>query len=360
MESRPLRVGVIGANPTRGWAPRAHLPALVALPDFELAAVCTTKEETARESAEKYGAAMAFSDHKVMLHEADLDAVAVSVKVPDHHRLTIDVLEAGKPVFTEWPLGANLQEAEDLSALAAEKGVANIVGLQSHCHPTYLRLKELIGEGYVGDVLSVNLTQHGSGLLSRTSDRTWQRDKTLGANPLTIHFGHVIDALCMCLGEFSEVSALVTTQAAQWLESDTGKTVDVTSPDNVMVAGTLNSGAAVSAHVSMVPWFGSGYRLDVYGREGTLVLKASEHPQLGALRLLAGRESDSELQELSIPDRLSWVPETVPSGPPFNLAQMWSRFGQAIRTGEPARPDFEYAVQRHRFLEAVQRASDTG
>lgn len=360
MENRPIRVGVIGANPTRGWAPAAHLPALSAMPEFEVIAVCTTKEKSAQESAKKYGASMAFSDHRDMLREADLDAVAVSVKVPEHSRLTMDVLEAGKHVFTEWPLGANLQEAEELASVAAERGVANMVGLQSHCHPTYLRLKELINEGFIGEVLSVNLKQHGSGLLSRTSDRTWQRDKALGANPLTIHFGHVIDAVCMCIGEISEVEALVTTQADQWLESDTQRTVDVTSPDNVMLVGTLDSGAVISAHVSMVPEFGSGYRLEVYGRGGTLVLTASEHPQLGAMKMFAGLQSDSDLREVPIPDRLSWVPETVPAGPPFNVAQMWWRFGRAIRIGQFVQPDFEYAVQRHRFLDAVQRASDSG
>ena len=38
-----------------------------------------------------------------MLREADLDAVAVSVKVPEHYRPTVDAIEAGKHVYTEWP-----------------------------------------------------------------------------------------------------------------------------------------------------------------------------------------------------------------------------------------------------------------
>ena len=360
MVNDKLRVGVIGANPGYGWSPRAHLPALVVLPNIELVAVCTTRDESARASAEKFGAAMAFSDHRTMLREAKLDAVAVSVKVPLHHRLTMDVLKAGKHVYTEWPLGANLREAEELARAAADKGVVTMVGLQGRCHSTYLRLKELIEEGYVGEVVSVQLTQIGDGILSRGSDRTWQADSTLGANTLTISFGHVIDALCMCLGEFTDVSALVTTQVPQWHETDTDKMVDVTSPDNVMVTGKLANGAVVSVYVSSVPWLGSGYRLEVYGRDGTLIMTADEHPQLGGLRLLGGRGSNPELRRLQIPDRLTWVPESVPAGPTFNVAQMWSRFADAIRAGERAEPDFDSAVERHRLLDAIQRASDTG
>jgi len=48
-----------------------------------------------------------------MLSSAEIDAVAVVVRVPLHHDITIDALNAGKHVLTEWPLGANLQEAEE-------------------------------------------------------------------------------------------------------------------------------------------------------------------------------------------------------------------------------------------------------
>ena len=76
-----------------------------------------------------------------------------------------------------------------------------MVGLQRRASPAYLYMRELVAEGYVGQVLSVNMTHMGSGVLTRTSERTWQRDVYLGANTLTITFGHAIDALCMVAGE---------------------------------------------------------------------------------------------------------------------------------------------------------------
>ena len=355
-----LRVGIIGANVTRGWSPRAHLPALLALPEFELAAVRTAHDETARESAAKFGAAMAFHDHREMLAKSDIDIVCVSVRVPLHHGPTTDALEAEKHVYTEWPLGANLAETEEMATLAREKGVRTLVGLQSRCAPEYLWLKELIADGYVGEVLSVRLNQFGSGLLSKTSARTWQGDNDLGATTLTISSGHVIDAMCFCLGEFEEVSAVVETRVKQWPETDTGRTLDVTAPDNVLVSGTLEGGAVVSIHVASIPWHGSGFRLDVYGTDGTLALGAAEHPHLGTNVVRGGKSKDSALAELPIPERLTWVPNAVPEGPPFNVAQMWRRFGEAIRSGDRVEPDFDSAVTRHRLLDAIQRASDTG
>lgn len=353
MAETPLRVGIIGANISYGWGSTAHIPALLALPEFQLTAVCTAHPETAVASAEKFGARLAFHDYRELVAHPDIDVVSVAVRVPQHLELTIAALKAGKHVYTEWPLGANLAEAQEMAALAQAKGVHTMVGLQARCSPVYLRLKELIEEGYVGDVLSCHLSQVGSSVPRRTSDRSWQRDRNLGANTLTISFGHTVDALCMCLGEFREVSAVVSTQVPRWFETDTNRYVEVTSPDSILVSGRLTSGAVASAHVAALPYHGSGHKAEVYGTKGTLVVAQGS-------RLLGGTGEDHTLKELPIPDRLTWVPNTVPQGPPFNVAQMYRRFGEAIRSGRRVEPDFDTAVVRHQLIETVQRASENG
>jgi predicted dehydrogenase len=281
MATDKIRLGVIGANPTVGWAPRAHLPALAASPDIELTAVCTTRQESATASAQKYGAKMAFHDYRDMLACPDIDAVAVVLRVPSHYEPTRAALEAGKHVFTEWPLGKDTAEAEALTTLARQQGLQTCVGLQARAAPAVLYMKELIDTGYVGEVLSCNMGLLRDGVLQRRSDRTWQRDNTLGATTLTIAAGHAIDAMRFIVGDFRHVAAVVTTQVSQWLEVDTQRLVDVTAPDNILVSGQLTSGAVASVHVASIPWAGSGYRLEIYGREGTLVATSAESPQLG-------------------------------------------------------------------------------
>ena len=360
MVQEKIRIGIIGANVHYGWGNLAHLPALVHLPEYEVVAICTAHQETAEESAKHYGVPLAFHDHQEMLSHPDIDAVAVVVRVPLHHRLTMDVLKAGKHVLTEWPLGANLKEAEDMAELARAAGVRAMVGLQGRFSPAFLTIKELIDQGFVGEVLSCHMTQIRPGALGRDSRRTWMRDGSLGASTLTIPFGHSVDSLCMCVGEFSEVSAVTSTQVRQWNETDTGRTVDVTSADNVLVSGLLASGAVASVHVASVPSHGSGMNLEIYGREGTLVASATTTTQIDPIRVKGARGGDGDLQELPIPDRHSYVPEGVPQGEPFNVARMYQAFAEAIRTGRPVEPDFDSAVTRHKLVEAVQAASDQG
>src|SRR4029077_10812847 len=107
---------------------------------------------------------------KALDADAEVEAVAVAVRVPAHYELSKNALEAGKHVYCEWPLGANTKEAEELAALARKMKVRTMVGLQRRASPAYLYLRELVKDGYVGQVLSVNMVMMGGGVLTRTAD----------------------------------------------------------------------------------------------------------------------------------------------------------------------------------------------
>jgi predicted dehydrogenase len=146
----PIRIGVIGATPARGWGTAAHLPALAALEDFEVTAVSTTRLTTARATAEVFGIPLAFADDDELVTHPDVDAVAITVKVPEHDRLVRAALAAGKHVFSEWPLGVDLGQASALAELARASGVRHIVGLQGYRAPGAVFVRELIEVGYIG------------------------------------------------------------------------------------------------------------------------------------------------------------------------------------------------------------------
>ena len=82
--------------------------------------------------------------------------------------------------------------------------------------------------------------------------------------------------------------------------------------------------------------------------------------QYARIQLQGGLSQDNELREMPIPERLTWIPEDVPQGAPFNVAQMYRRLGQAIQEGTGVQPDFDLAVRRHRLLDVIQRSSDQG
>src|SRR2546429_2885905 len=202
-----LGVGIIGVSPTRGWAATAHIPALRALPNYEIRALSAQNTESARAAGEAFGVSRVFSDHGQLVTQPDIDVVAVTVKAPHHRELVSAALAAGKAVYCEWPLGLDLDDAQAMAALAAEQGVRSVVGLQGRQAPAIDLVGGLLGEGYVGEVLSttmVGLSIPGDTVVMANA---YMLDNANGANLLTIAVGHSLDTPCFLLGEFANLSA---------------------------------------------------------------------------------------------------------------------------------------------------------
>src|SRR2546429_4516082 len=186
MPESTLGVGIIGVSPLRGWAATAHIPALRALPDYQIRALSAHSAEIARAAGEVFGVSAVFTDHEQLVTQPDIDLVAVTVKVPHHRQLVSAALAAGKAVYCEWPLGRDLDDAQAMAALAAERGVRTAAGLQARQAPAVEFVQQLLREGYVGEVLSttmVGVQVTGDALVQPKASML---DKTNGATLLTV------------------------------------------------------------------------------------------------------------------------------------------------------------------------------
>src|SRR5438309_2047230 len=149
-----LGVGIVGVSPVRGWAATAHIPALRALPNYEIRALSAHNAESARAAGDMFGISAVFSDHEQLLMQPDVDVVAVTVKAPRHRELVSAAIAAGKAVYCEWPLGRDLDDARAMAALAAKHDVRTVVGLQARQALAIELVQELLSDGYLGEVLS--------------------------------------------------------------------------------------------------------------------------------------------------------------------------------------------------------------
>jgi predicted dehydrogenase len=356
-----IRVGIIGVSPQRGFASIAHIPALQALPEFEISAICTTRQDSADAAAKHFGIPLAFSDAEKLAQHPDVDLVTVSVKVPDHYQPVIAAIEAGKHVYCEWPLGRNTDEAARMLDAAERKGIRHVVGLQGQVSPAINYVKDLVAQGYVGRVLSATMITCAPNW-GASIDRAYQADRANGANLLTITGGHTVDALCYCLGEFRELAAFVVSQRDRIPLEGTGEIVAKTSPDQLVVNGIVGNGAVASFQVRGGMARGTDFLFEIHGEEGDLVLTATSRTsmQRQELNLQGARGKGTALADLPVPGKYRWVPEGVPPGSPYNVAQLYMKLAEGIREGKPASPGFDAAVTRHRLLDAILRASETG
>src|SRR5207244_11032893 len=95
--SNKIRVGIIGANPDRGWAMQAHIPALKSLSDdFEITALSTSRSVSAAAAGRLFGVPLAFDNDHDLVKSAAVDVVAITVKVPYDCAVASDAVSSGK------------------------------------------------------------------------------------------------------------------------------------------------------------------------------------------------------------------------------------------------------------------------
>ncbi len=331
---------------------------------FEITAVSTSRQETADETAKHFGISHAFADPYKMFSHPDVDLVSICVRVPFHHQLGMAALNAGKHLYCEWPLAATTEQAQQMRDLAVRKEVHHMVGLQARGAPAFNRVRDLVAEGYVGKVLSCTMiiTTPAWGT-EFTLDWAYMADRSNGNTLMTSPGGHSIDALCYCLGEFKELSSVVANQRQRVKIVETGETIQMTAPDQVLISGVLQSGAVASVHLKGGTANGTGFLFEIHGTRGRPGYRAGR-PSPGDLQVseftVRGAQTGKPLADLSIPESYRWVPPAVPAGLPYNVAQLCMRMAEGIREGRSVSPDFDVAVKRHQLLDVIQKASDTG
>jgi predicted dehydrogenase len=354
MTHAPIRVGIIGVHPDRGWASTAHVPALRDLKSFRLSALSHTRIETAEASAEKFGFDHAVSSTEELVNHPEVDLVVVTVRVPEHLQLVTAALKAGKSVFSEWPLGMNLRDAEAMNALALEKGVPSMIGLQTRANPTIRQMRELVSQGYVGEVLSATVI--GSGIAwGEEIEETFRYtlDPSKGASMLHVPFAHTIDALTFVLNEdFLNVSGALISRRSTIRMIESQEVVPLKVADQIAFTGKLASGALITSHFRGGLSRATNFHLEINGSKGDLLLTSPVgYVGLGGFNLMGAQDGET-LHPLSVPDDFD-ADKNVLTG---NVRKLYELFASDIASGTRQSPTFADAVKLHRLIHAVEHS----
>ncbi len=363
MTGKRLGVGIIGVQPGRSWAARAHVPALQASSDYEIVGLANSSAASAEIAAAALGIPKAFPDVHALVTAPEVDVVAVTVRVPRHLDLVSAALAAGKHVYCEWPLGNGLAEGEQLARLAREQGVLGVIGTQAIFSPAVEHLRNLILDGYVGRVLSTALLGRGGAWGGSITDKNTQGyllDVANGATMLTIPLGHTLAALQHVLGPVRQVAATTAVRRPFAIVSGTDEEIPMSAPDQVLVSGLVSDGIPMSLHYSGgAPRDGEGFYWEISGTQGELrVTGALGHSQMISLTLHGARGGDKVYRPIAVPDALcdGWPVDPVPG----NVARVYARLAADVREGTRTAPSFDDGVALHRVIAAIEQAAASG
>jgi predicted dehydrogenase len=278
--------------------------------------------------------------------------------------LMMPVIKAGKDVYVEWPLASNLTQATEMYTAAQKSGSKTIVGLQSRSNPYIRKIKELVANKTVGDLLSSTqeFTLGWVGDVEPPAVEYFTK-KESGGNFLTILFGHTADPVFHALGGLEELSALLTTRwpETKLLHADGSfdRLIKRETPDHVMLQGTLkNNGAPIS----MTARSGKGFKDSpnlvwrIFGTKGEIRLTSA-----AMLTLALGGEKievfDHEKDTVEVVN-VEYA-EAVKDLSPFakDIGMLYEGFvnGWGVEEGFV---DFEQAVGMHTIIDCMEKSSE--
>ncbi|WP_179031527.1 Gfo/Idh/MocA family protein [Paenibacillus kribbensis] len=371
MVKKKIRVGVVGGSMNNKWASQTHIPALLKHPNLDIAAVGTSRMESARQSAEEVGAVLAFDDAKKLAASEDVDMVVVSIKVPHHYGAVMAAIQEGKHIFCEWPLGANTTEAAEMAKVAEKAGIHHAVGLQARQDLEVQTMKKLVENGTIGEILSCHMQVATRTKGGRTDqDTAYLLNRANGANLLTINGGHALDALQYIVGEFRELSAITSSRYSESIIQETGEVIPKDTADQILIHGLSEKGAPISVHIQ--GGINPKFEIEIQGKKGVLRLTQKStlgHVQFGNLTLeklvydpssKQGYAPNDAFEHISISAEPNSGPDFPKEGVTLNVAKAHHVFAKDILTDTRFAPDFNHALKLHQLLDLIEESAATG
>jgi predicted dehydrogenase len=333
-----IRIGIIGAGEN---VRDVMIPAFRRIPDCQLVAVANTSLASSQRVATQFDIPKPYPHWKALLDDRDVDAVCIGTWPYMHHTLTLAALEHGKHVLCQARMANTAREARDMLAasLRHPELVCQLVPTSTSYRVDNL-LRRLLADGFVGDLLSVEIQRVGRGFADRAGALDWRHSQEFsGLNVMNL--GSTYESTMRWLGRATRVMAMAKVHVP-YRRAANGQRASATLPDHVDVLYELVNGAQVHMRFSETTGLSSGNQTWIHGTDGTLHVDDRQ-------TVHGGKRGETALREIPNP----------PEGQAVSRVE--AEFVGAIRGLEPVTMNtFEIGAHYMEWTEAVHRSAATG
>ncbi|MCH8206447.1 MAG: Gfo/Idh/MocA family oxidoreductase [Chloroflexi bacterium] len=339
MADEIIRIGFVGAGDNTKLR---HIPGFKAIDGVELVSVANRSRASGQRVADEYQIPTVYDSWQELIRADDTDAICVGTWPYMHRTMVLASLDADKHVMTEARMAMNAAEAREMLDASRRKPelVTQIVPAPMTLNVDRT-IRDLIADGFLGDVLSVDIVAHQDGFVDRQAPFHWRHDRELSGYNI-LQLGIWYEAMMRWIGPAASVMAVARVNVPA-RRDDAGALRWITIPDHVEILCEMASGPVVRMRISAVTGLAPGDGVWFFGTEGTLRLDS------GSMTLRGGRRGDDALEEIDIPveKQGGWRVE--------------EEFVRAVRGLEPiTHTGFEDGVKYMEFSEAVTRSAQSG
>ena len=216
----PVRWGIIGCGDV---CELKSGPAFYKTEGSSLAAVMRRNAFKAEDYAKRHGVARWYSDAGQLIADPEVDAVYIATPPSSHAEYAIRAMRAGKPVYVEKPMAASYIECEEMNTVSCETGVPLLVAYYRRSLPYFLKIKEIIDSGEIGEIISVHIRfRSPANPQDSAPDKPWHvQPEIAGAGYFYDMACHTLDILDFLLGEIVDAHGQAANRAGLYAAEDT-------------------------------------------------------------------------------------------------------------------------------------------
>jgi len=349
-----IGVGVVGT----GFGQKVHIPGLQAHHRTQVVAVYHRDLAQAQAVAAAHNIPVACDSVDALVQHPEVAAVAVSTPPFLHYPMAQTVLKGGKHLLLEKPATLTADEALHLAQLASQRQVAGVMDFEFRFVPAWMRLQELLAEGYVGQPRLVKVDWMVPGRANPSRPWNWYAQKELGGGALGAFASHTFDYLHWLFGPVQRLCAQLSTAIPRRPDANgTPQPVDADDTCNLILE--FADGTPAQVAISSVTYGGRGHWLEVYGDRGTLILGSPNLTDYVHGFTLQGAPAGEALQDLEIPARLAF-PTTYADGRIAPFVRVVDHWVRCIEAGATTAPSLVEGAYAQRLMDVAHQSHREG
>jgi predicted dehydrogenase len=267
-----LRVGFVGA----GWTQRVQIP-VFRLGGLAPSAICAGHIDNAQRAATEHDIPHVYATWQELIESNEVDIVSVVTPPALHREIAVAALQAGKHVIAEKPAALNEGEAEAMLAAAqAAPDQLAIIDHELRFHPARLQMRELLHDGYIGNLVNIEFIRHGAERIDPRTPWNWFSDADQGGGMLFALGSHLLDLARWMVGRIEMMAAQLTTMHPHRTDPERGIVRTVTSDDHARLMLRFANGATGAISAGGITPGPRGMSIRATGTHGALWLDEND------------------------------------------------------------------------------------
>ena len=356
--NQPVRIAIAGL----GFGEKVHIPASLFNENIELIGLWHPRPERLREACSKHNLC-SYETWKDLVNDPKIQGIIIATPPAPRYELAIEAIKAGKHLLLEKPTCLNSDEVIELQRNALEKNLKIAVDYEYRAVPLFMQAKRLISEKRLDEPYFVKLDWLMSSRANPSRPWNWYSDQNSGGGVIGSLGTHAFDIIHWLIGPTHSLSGINSTSIKERICPQSNKTKLVTSEDisisQLQIKSINNNLIPVQVNLSAVTQQSKGFSLEIFGKNGTLILSSENQKDYVHGFGLWFSENGDVLKNIQPDPDLSFS-KIWTDGRIAPVARIQSWWAQSIKDCTPVIPGLVEGLASQKVCDKLKESNSTG